>query len=68
MSRMTGLPPPPTVSCVDLTIPSSSASLISCWVKEKMPKGLSLAAIVILACLAVGLISSPAVADVSVSK
>lgn len=52
----------------DLTVPSSSRSQTSCWAKEKTPKGLSLAAIVILACLEMWLISSPGVADVSVSR
>lgn len=35
--------------------------------KENRPKGLSLAAIIILACMAMGLISRPEVAEVSVS-
>lgn len=50
-----------------LTMPSSSVAPIRCCVKEKRPWGLSLAAIKIVACLAIGLISSPGVADVSVS-
>lgn len=51
----------------DFTIPSFSVVLIWFWVKEKRPYGLSLAAIIILARPAVGLMSSPAVAEVSVS-
>lgn len=50
-----------------LTILSSSKALIWGWLKENRPWGLSLAAIIILACLAVGLISSPEVAEVRVS-